>query len=262
MIANEGSHNKEWLVYLGGNPVLPEGAPRLPSGKPAFPLELNIDTTGVFSAMNDDRLRRILLNQLKRFREAPPYPCLYAAPDERDFRVWYFLIKGLDSPVAGEYIFKLTAPDCFPHLPPRFEFLTPNGTYEPGGPVCISIGEFHSGDKPGREGSYGWRPALGMGGFAVQVVNGLICHEMLDPDSIRIIQTTAEEKAALALASHAYNRRVWPAVCAALAESARDVPPAPSAVHASPAACATRATKAPLNVPDPEMSAYIDELLK
>jgi ubiquitin-protein ligase len=190
------------------------------------------------------QLRKILLNQLKRFRETPPYPNLFVAPDERDFRTWYFLIEGLEPPTAGEYIFKLTAPDSFPHKPPRFEFLTPNGTYEPGGPVCISIGEFHAGDKPGKAGSYGWRPALGMGGFALQVVNGLICHEMLDPASVRIIQTSAEEKNTLALESREYNRRVLSAVRAAF-DGAR----APLGGAACPGG-------------DPEMSAYIDELLK
>ena len=37
-----------------------------------------------------------------------------------------------------------------------------------------SVGEFHHDDAPGPDGAHGWRPALGMAGFAVQVVNGLV----------------------------------------------------------------------------------------
>ena len=155
------------------------------------------------------RLTKILLAQYKNFT-ANPHPHLLAVIDERDIRVWYFLAGGLDTPfLHGEYLFRLTAPDEFPQKPPRFEFCTENGVFQPGGPICISVGEFHAGDSPGKDGSHGWRASLGMGGFAVQVVNGLICFDGLDR-GIRITSTTGAQKSALALRSRAQNRQHFP----------------------------------------------------
>lgn len=126
--------------------------------------------------------------------------------DERNITIWYFLIKGLkDTPFeGGEYIFKLTAPNEFPHKPPSFEFYTPNGVYDIGGKICISVGEFHTNDRPGSTGSYGWRPSLGMYGFANEVLNGLINFQYLD-HGIRIISTNIEIKKKLANDSIKYN---------------------------------------------------------
>ena len=131
-------------------------------------------------------LSRILTAQLQRQR-VHPHPNLLCVPSEDDIRIWYFMIVGLDAPFKyGEYIFKLTAPDEFPSQPPRFEFCTINGVFELGGPICISIGEFHPDDKAGIHGAYGWRGSLGMPGFAREVVNGLINFKDLEGIRIRI----------------------------------------------------------------------------
>ena len=126
------------------------------------------------------RLTKILMAQYKNFI-SDPHPNLLAIMDNNNIRIWYFLICGLGEPfLSGEYIFKLTAPIDFPQSPPKFEFCTANGVFIPGGSICISVGEFHTNDQPGKSGSYGWRSALGMKGFAIQVVNGLICNECLE----------------------------------------------------------------------------------
>jgi ubiquitin-protein ligase len=169
-------------------------------------------------------LNRILLSQFKRF-SLSAHPNLLAVMDESDTRTWYYLAGGLGAPVSGEYIFKLTAPDTFPARPPRFECLTPNGVYDLGGPVCISIGEFHAKDKPGATGSYGWRPVLGMNGFAQEVVNGLICSRDLTKDGVRILETTAAEKTLLAQASRAYNATHHAGLCAKFDAILRDRAP-------------------------------------
>lgn len=159
--------------------------------------------------MADPRLVKILLAQHKNFN-ADPYPHLLAISDEQDLRVWYFLVGGLDDPfLHGEFIFKLTAPDSFPEKPPRFEFCTENGVFHPTGPICISVGEYHTNDRPGKTGAYGWRPALGMKGFAIQVVNGLICYEGLE-SGIRIQNSSAAEKKEFAKNSRATNARKFP----------------------------------------------------
>ncbi len=151
------------------------------------------------------RLVKILQSQYKIALRG--HPNLLPLMDEADPRVWYWMIAGVDAPfLGGEYIFKLTAPDEFPHAPPKFEFITKNGVYEPGGAICISIGEFHANDKPGKTGESGWRAALGMLGFAVQVYNGLINFLSLD-SGIRIIKTTDVVKAQYAKASSAWNMK-------------------------------------------------------
>jgi ubiquitin-protein ligase len=157
----------------------------------------------------DPTLVKILAAQYRNFIN-DPYPNLLAAYDQADMRVWYFLAGGLDAPfLDGEYLFRLTAPDTFPHAPPRFEMLTHNGVYEPGGPICISVGEFHANDAPGKDGGSGWRPALGMKGFAIQVVNGLICHQELIA-GIRIMKRPVTEMAGHARISRQQNRLKFP----------------------------------------------------
>ena len=129
--------------------------------------------------------------------------------NEDNVKIWYFLIKGLDTPFkGGEYIFKLTAPNEFPHRPPSFEFCTPNGVYDIGGKICISVGEFHANDKPGSTGSYGWRPCLGMYGFALEVLNGLINYQYLD-HGIRILSTDIKTKEKFATESIDYNKKYY-----------------------------------------------------
>jgi ubiquitin-conjugating enzyme E2 J2 len=155
----------------------------------------------------DQRLTGVLSSQLRAYWK-DPYPNFVVAPADHDIRVWYVLVGGLGAPfTGGEYLFKLTAPNEFPHQPPSFEFLTPNGVYEPGGRICISISEFHANDAPGADGAGGWRASLGMKGFAMQVVNGMICSEALG-EGIRIVAACpVEKKRRLAKESRAYNRK-------------------------------------------------------
>lgn len=156
--------------------------------------------------MSANRLARIMLYQLKAANGAD-HPNIMVYMDESDAKRWFFLVTNLPGPYAGgEYIFRLTAPNTFPQKPPEFHFLTPNGVFELGGKICISIGEFHATDAAGETGAYGWRSALGMIGFAREVVNG-----MIDPDylggGIRVRNDPPAVKARHAAASEAYNRK-------------------------------------------------------
>ena len=150
---------------------------------------------------------------------ADPHPNLlgpvFGDGDDEDLRVWNFMIGGLDSPFrGGEFVIRLQAPPEFPMKPPSFEVLTPNGVYEPGGAICISIGEFHAKDAPGATGGNGWRPALGMKGFATEALNGLICHKELS-SGIRIKIETPAAMAVHAKRSHAFNAGRFPALARA-----------------------------------------------
>jgi ubiquitin-protein ligase len=145
--------------------------------------------------MTTERLTKVLMAQYSRFLK-DPHPNLVAQIDEQDVRIWYFLIYGVDEPFKeGEFIFRLVASNEFPHKPPSFDFITPNGVYETGGKICISISEFHNQN---------WRPSLGMAGFATQVYNGLVCFNELG-HGIRILQTNKFEKKSLAFESKTFN---------------------------------------------------------
>ena len=159
-------------------------------------------------------LTRVLMAQLGRLG-ASPAPFFIASPNPTDMRVVYFLIGGLGDPYAGgEYVFQLIAPDEFPQKPPRLIFLTPNGLFTPGHKVCISVGEFHANDRPGKDGAHGWRPALGLRGFALEVVNALICSADLG-SGIGIDHRPPEEKRKLARDSRAYNKKYLAEITAA-----------------------------------------------
>ncbi|GFR88591.1 ubiquitin-conjugating enzyme, E2 [Elysia marginata] len=152
------------------------------------------------------RVANVMFHQLKA-AIAADHPNIMVYMDESNVKSWYFLATNLPGPYAGgEYLFHLVAPDSFPQDPPKFYFLTPNGVYGQGGAICISIGEFHAKDKAGQTGAYGWRPALGMIGFAREVVNG-----MLNPASlgsgINLCNEKLDVKAHFAAASQNFNRK-------------------------------------------------------
>lgn len=143
-------------------------------------------------------------------------------PDESNLLVCHILITGLPYPYhGGEFIFRLTCPPEFPQKPPSLECLTDNGVYEPGPKICISIGEYHASDRKGHDGGdAGWRPAMGIRGFAHEVMNGLIVPDQLNlrkhSDSgkggIGILDTTPAERVKLATNSKAYNLRHCPEI--------------------------------------------------
>jgi ubiquitin-conjugating enzyme E2 J2 len=113
--------------------------------------------------------------------------------------VWYILLSGFagdhDEFDGGEYLVRMKAPANFPFDPPEFYFMTKNGLYETDTKVCISIGEYHKDQ---------YRAALGMDGFANQLVSGLIGWRSMG-GGISITNTDAAAKAKFAKASRASN---------------------------------------------------------
>lgn len=144
----------------------------------------------------DARFVKTLMAHYKKATTAP-HPYIKVAMSADDVAKWYFLIHNLDEPYkGGEYLFEMRAPTDFPFKPPTFICHTPNGFYDIGGPICISIGEFHSNN---------YRATLGMMGFAEQVMAGLIDAKNMG-DGIRLINTTDTQKKKYATASNEYNR--------------------------------------------------------
>lgn len=121
------------------------------------------------------------------------------AVSENDPFIWYIMIHGIDGCEdefkGGEYLFKVTAADNFPHEPPKFEGMTPNGVYSVGGKICVSNGEFH-------KENYDMR--LGMGGFVTNLISGIINWKALGA-GFGIMKTSNEEKITYAEGSRNYN---------------------------------------------------------
>jgi ubiquitin-protein ligase len=143
-----------------------------------------------------------------------PEELFILTPDSSEVRICYGLISGLGEPYkGGEYIFQLIMHDDYPDVPPRLIFLSATGVFIPGHVVCISVGEFHADDKPGAQGSKGWRKAMGLRGFSCEVVNALICSDDLGT-GIGIDHKSSFEKRLLALQSRASNEKQYPEIMA------------------------------------------------
>lgn len=119
--------------------------------------------------------------------------------DNNNVKIWYVILSGFDGNegefVGGEYLVRVELPEDFPHNPPSFYFMTPNGLYKPEEKVCISIGEFHKAD---------YRAALGVSGFCTNLVSGLIGWRSMG-GGINILNTKIKQKKELAMESKEYN---------------------------------------------------------
>jgi ubiquitin-conjugating enzyme E2 J2 len=126
--------------------------------------------------------------------------------DDTNIKKWYALIVGNSEPYKNaEIIFMFKIPDEYPHKPPSVECLTPNGIFEMGGPLCVSISEFH------RES---WVKSLGITGYAKQLWNALLCFTPDDTiNSIRVTWSSPETRQTLANASRDYNEKCNKNVC-------------------------------------------------
>jgi ubiquitin-conjugating enzyme E2 J2 len=170
--------------------------------------------------MASPRSVKVLQSQLSK-AAAAPHPHLAFAVLDGDIGVWYVRARGLEAPfTGGEYLFKLTAPKDFPARPPALEFLTPSGVFVEGTQhVCISIGEFHARDfRATADADYGWRPALGMVGFAEGVLSAMRFFDR-STHGVGVAVKDAEEKAALAATSRAFNAAHFPRIVALFAAS-------------------------------------------
>ena len=107
-----------------------------------------------------------LLANYKKWSESR-HPYLDFIMDETDIGKWWVRIRDLDNEFkGGEYIVHMWAPKDYPFGPPEFYFKTATGVYGIDCKVCISIGEYHKSDYAAGQG--------GMGGFAAQLLNGII----------------------------------------------------------------------------------------
>jgi ubiquitin-protein ligase len=145
----------------------------------------------------DNRGVAIMQAQFKKAVSEPNEHIKFMMSDRPN--LWYILIGNFngneDEFEKGAYLVRMIAPADFPFNPPRFYFMTPNGVYEVEKKVCINIGEYHKDQ---------YRAALGMAGFASQLVSGMIGWRELG-NGINIVHTDAKKKRAMALDSARYN---------------------------------------------------------
>lgn len=139
---------------------------------------------------------------LKSFDAAVKYEHEYIkyAIDPEDINIIIVMLHHLESPnneyIDGEYLIKFKLPPEYPAKPPHFTVLTPNGVYDVDAVgICIDMGHYHSSNYPTN---------IGFGGFAMQIVYGL-----MDPETIKsgigIHPGKVEERKKLAKLSTVYN---------------------------------------------------------
>lgn len=146
------------------------------------------------------RLVRVIACQLKKHYKdviaGKEVNYIIVADEERYNHVWA-LVYGLDPPLNGEYLFSLDLGDDFPAGPPKgFSAHTTNGIFETGGPICLSITNFHPES---------WVPAIGLL-FVKNVIGSMIADDLTS--GIRIIapKTPPRRRAAIARQSYQENK--------------------------------------------------------
>lgn len=179
----------------------------------------------------DKRQMLVMMAQFKKSTQEPSEYIKYALKSEKEPNVWYILLSGFDGDENeftyettdvngvvtkhyGEYLCRMEAPKNFPFDPPHFYMLTENGLYGQSTPdkdvkICISVGEYHKDQ---------YRAALGMRGFAEQLVSGMIGWRDMG-SGISILKTSTDQKREFAKRSRDYNMRTYPEIMALLEES-------------------------------------------
>lgn len=83
------------------------------------------------------------MQEMKELAEATDQ--YHAAPLEDNMLEWHFTIKGPDGTdfEGGIYHGRITLPPEYPMKPPSIIMLTPNGRFEVGKKICLSISAYH-----------------------------------------------------------------------------------------------------------------------
>jgi len=114
--------------------------------------------------------------------------------DEANTRSILCLLRGApDTPYAGgEYVVRVALPDGYPFDPPTMTFLTPNGRFEVGAPICTTFTSHH--------------PEAWSSSHTLSSLVRSLASFMLDESAGRgSIRATAAERAAFAASSAATN---------------------------------------------------------
>lgn len=163
-----------------------------------------------------NRQTKIMMAQFKKATQEPNEFIKFVLKSEKEVNVWYILLSGFTGDnnefVGGEYLCRMEAPVDFPFKPPSFYMLTENGVYGVEKKVCINIGEYHADQ---------YRAALGMAGFASQLISGLVGWRDLG-GGIEIHTTSLEVKKKNARESRAENIKRYPQIMDMINQSYND----------------------------------------
>ncbi|TPX61789.1 hypothetical protein SpCBS45565_g07159 [Spizellomyces sp. 'palustris'] len=131
-----------------------------------------------------------LMKELAELRNDPS-PEFTAAPLEENLFEWHFTIRGPAEGgfEGGRFHGRLIFPSDYPFKPPNISFLTPNGRFEVGKKICLSI----TGHHP----EY-WRPAWGVRTALVALISFL---PTKGDGAIGALDYTEEERKAYATKS-------------------------------------------------------------
>ena len=107
------------------------------------------------------------------------------------------MIKGpKDTPyTGGAYHGKLIFPNEYPYKPPAIMMLTPNGRFNTNTRLCLSMSDFHPET---------WVPAWSV----ASILNGVLSFMLESTPTVGSVEASFAERRRLALASHAFNRKV------------------------------------------------------
>lgn len=123
-----------------------------------------------------------------------PVPYISAEPLPANILEWHYVVKGPEnSPYAGGYYHgKLVFPREFPFKPPSIYMLTPNGRFNVGTRLCLSISDFHPDT---------WNPAWSVS----TILTGLLSFMLENSPTLGSIETSDSTKRQLAANSGAFN---------------------------------------------------------
>lgn len=115
-----------------------------------------------------NRMYEILNGHFKKAISEPEQYVIFSRHTET-INKFYIMIRNISGPYgmfeSAEFLFEMETPPDFPHKPPTFKALTPNGVYKLGATCCISIGQYHPQN---------YRAVSGIREFPIELANGFI----------------------------------------------------------------------------------------
>lgn len=137
--------------------------------------------------MSSDAVRRILA-EVREFIKinSAPNRFFYAAPLESDLFEWHFSVRGPPDTVFAEGVYhgRILLPAEYPLKAPEIIMLTPNGRFEVGKRICLSVTSHH---QETWQPSWGIRTILtALVGFMPSKAEGVGALDYPDEDRLRL----------------------------------------------------------------------------
>lgn len=178
-----------WLLVGSGRP-----RPR----RSSLPSQLHLPvplSPPSFPNMSNDAVRRIMaeLKELSRLN-AQPLRLFHASPLETDLFEWHFSVRGPPDTAfeGGIYHGRILLPPDYPLKPPEIIMLTPNGRFEVGKRICLSVTAHHQET---------WQPSWGIR----TILTALIGFMPSPAEGVGALDYPDDDRRRLAKRSHLFN---------------------------------------------------------